>query len=219
MSIRPTYDKPRLLIAFLLLLSLPGITLAGSTGTAVAERKGGLKTNYAKIVVANLPIGQTVSMTKIANQPMLIGSNYDAAVHITVRAEAPKEPKDGYSPIPDPAWIVIEPNEVTLQANASTQLDVKIILPNDEKLFGKKYVCNIVLHTGGDPNSKGISFGTEITGLFMFSIAPGRNEAGLDAALKNPANAAYEIVPPVVVVADVKPGQKNQSSDRSEKED
>lgn len=208
MSIRLEYKKSAYLLVILAGLLVSETTLAVQPGTNLPKRTSGLNTNYAKIVVANLPIGQTVSMSQIANAPMLIGSNYSVPIYSSVRTEAPKEPKEGYDPIPDPSWVVVEPNGLTLQAYATAKLDVKVVLPEDETLFGRKYYCNIVLNTGGDPNIQGVRFGTEITGLFMFSIAPVRNETGLDAALRNPADAAYEIVPPVIIMKGIKPGQK-----------
>lgn len=175
---------------------------------ARSDTTSGLKTNYGKIVVANLPVGQTISMTQIANAPLLVGNNYEVPVFVTIKPEAPKEPKDGYLPIPDPAWIMVEPNAVTLPAVATYQFDLKVILPDDEKLFGNKYICNLSIMTEGDLAKKGFRYGTSITGLFMFSVAPARNELGLEQALQQPADAAYDIVPPQVVVRGAKPGQK-----------
>lgn len=183
------------------------VALLPGVGFAV-ETKTGLKTNYSKVAVANLPIGQTVSMTQIANAPMIIGNNHEIPVYIQIHTEIPPKPKDGYEPIPDASWVAVEPNGITLPANASAPVDVKITIPNDEKLFGKKYLCHIIIHTEGDPNYSAVRFGTQITGQLMFSIAPEQNVEALDAALKNPADADFEIVPPAVIVENVKPGQK-----------
>lgn len=186
----------------LLILALPQIGLSAEAKTS------GLRTNYSKVAVANLPIGQTVSMIQIANAPIVVGNNYAIPIFIKARTEKPSKAKDGYEPIPDSSWVTIEPDGATLAAGAASQLDVKISLPNDETLFGRKYFCHIVLLTEGDPNMTGVRFGTQITGLFMFSVAPARNEEGLDAALKNPSNAAFELTPPVVILNNIVPGQK-----------
>lgn len=211
MAIWLMHGRRFLMTVSLLVLSASGaFSTEQKAGISVlpTDQTTGLSTNYSKVAVANLPIGQTVSMIQIANAPMLVGNNYAVSVYVTAHTEVPKASKDGFAPIPDAAWIAVEPSGLTLQAYATAKLDVKVTLPNDEKLFGKKYYCNILLITEGDPNVKGVRFGASITGRFMFSVAPIRNEEGLEAALHSPADAAFEIVPPVVVMKDVKPGQK-----------
>lgn len=203
-----SYKKLTFLLASLLLFTSTGLVLAEKKPAVLPEKQAGLRTNYGKIALANLPIGQTISMTKIANAPMLIGNNYEVPILVEIRTKIPDKPKDGYAPIPDLSWIVIEPRGITVPARGSVQVDVKVSLPDDEKLLGQKYVCQIILYTEGDPNVRAVRFGSQIAGFFMFSIAPVRNETGLEEALNNPADAAYELVPPTVVMKGVKPGQK-----------
>lgn len=185
--------------------------------TALAEQTSGLSTNYSKLTVDNLPIGQTVSMIQIANAPMLVGNNYEIPVYVNISTEVPTQLSQGYEPIPDPNWILVEPSGMTLDAASTMKVDVKIALPDDETLFGKKYQCNIVIYTRGDPAATGVRYGTQLTGLFMFSVAPVRNESGLERALNNPANADYEINPPRVEIWGVKPGQKVKVRDKNNK--
>ncbi|MCD4814493.1 hypothetical protein K8S19_12485 [bacterium] len=208
MAIQSKHQKVSFIVIFSLLIVFSGRAIAETQQKPAAEVKSGLKTNYSKINISNLPIGQTISMTEVANAPMIVGNNYNVPVYVEVRTESPKKPRDGYAVIPDPAWIVVEPNGLTVGANSSMQVDVKVSIPDDEKLYGNKYVCKMVVHTGGDPNQKNLRFGAQVAGFFMFSIAPGRNDEALAAALKNPADAAYAIEPPVVVLLDAKPGQK-----------
>ncbi len=199
--------KTALLVA--MLSSLPLLSIAGP--------RAGLSTNYSKLAVDNLPIGHSVSMIQIANAPMIVGNNYSVPVYVTIKSQVPEVLAVGYEPIPDPNWIVFEPNSLTLEASATMQVDVIIKLPDDETLFGKKYQCNIITYTEGDPAMTGMRYGTQLTGLFMFSVAPIRNESGLERVLNNPATAEYEINPPMVDIWGVKPGQKVKVRDKNNK--
>lgn len=175
---------------------------------SVSAAQSGLKTNYTKFIADNLPIGHTLSMKKIANAPLMVGSNYDVPVIITIQPKLPKKLQPGYEAIPDPSWIRIEADTVTVPANSSVELDVMVSIPDDPKYFGKKYQCDLNIYTGGDAEVRGMfRYGFQITGMFLFSVAPGRNEEALASAMQSPANAQYTITPPQVVLWNVKAGQ------------
>lgn len=186
---------------------------------ALAELdNGGLKSNYSKIFVQNLPIGQTISMKQLANAPLMIGNNFDVPIYVTFKTEIPKKPRDGFMAIPNAGWVQVESAGVTLLAKGKALLDVTITIPDDEKLFEQKYQCDIVMHTQGNPNVQGLRFGFQITGLLLFSIAPGRNEIALQQALNDPADAAYKLEPPQVDIWGVKPGSKIKVLTKEKKE-
>lgn len=175
---------------------------------SVSAAQSGLKTNYTKFIADNLPIGHTLSMKKIANAPMMVGNNYDAPIVITIEPQIPKKLQPGYEAIPDPAWIRIETTSVTVPANSKVDLDVLVSIPDDPKYFGKKFQCDLGISTPGEKETKGMfHYGFQITGIFLFSVAPGRNEDALASAMKSPANADYSITPPQVVLWNVKAGQ------------
>jgi hypothetical protein len=165
--------------------------------TALAEQTSGLSTNYSKLTVDNLPIGQTVSMIQIANAPMLVGNNYEIPVYVNISTEVPTQLSQGYEPIPDPNWILVEPSGMTLDAASTMKVDVKIALPDDETLFGKKYQCNIVIYTRGDPAATGVRYGTQLTGVYFLGLSS-PNESDWERALNNPANADTKLNHPAL---------------------
>jgi hypothetical protein len=190
-----------------LALWLAAFSLAAAVGSDPLKEHSGLSMNYVKMVVSNLPIGNTVSLTKVCNAPLVIGNNYDVAVPVTITLVQPPKEFEGYEVLPNFNWVVVESQSLTLAAHSKTNVDVKVHLPNDEKLFGKKYRVGVQVMTLGDQSvHNGINFGFSVTGSFLFSVAPGRNEGGLESALKNPADADWDIAFPRQDIWSVKPG-------------
>jgi hypothetical protein len=167
---------------------------------------GGLGMNYTKVSVGNLPIGNTISMTQLANAPLIITSNYDVPVFANISVTPPMKDFPGYEPLPDLSWVTVDAVGVTLPAHGNLKVDVKVSLPNDEKLLGKKYRVGIKVFTPGNTNIKGFRYSYTVNGSFLFSVAPGRNDKALAAALKNPVDADYEIFPPRLDLWEVKAG-------------
>jgi hypothetical protein len=189
-----------------LMLSLTVFPLAVKAGADPAQDNSGLSMNYIKMVVSNLPIGHTISMAQVANAPLVVGNNYDIAVPVTVNVINPPKEFQGYDVLPDYSWIVIEPRSLTVPAHSKANVDVKIRIPDDEKLFGKKFLVGIQVLTSGDPSAHAVKFGFSLKGSFLFSIAPGRNEGGLASAMKNPADASWDISYPRQDLWNIKPG-------------
>jgi hypothetical protein len=189
-----------------LMLLTSGFSQAAQAGAEPAQGNSGLSMNYTKMVVSNLPIGNTVSMTKVCNAPLIVGNNYDIAVPVTISLVKPPKEFEGYEVLPDFNWVIVETKSLTLAAHSKANIDLKVCLPNDEKLFGKKYRVGLQVITSGDPSVHGIKFGYSVTGSFLFSVAPGRNEGGLENALKNPADAEWDISFPRQDIWNVKPG-------------
>ncbi|MFH0878939.1 MAG: hypothetical protein V2A34_04430 [Lentisphaerota bacterium] len=169
--------------------------------------KGGLRTNYSKIVADHLPIGCAISMKGIANLPIQLGNNFDVPVLISVVAKQPDQARTGYEPIPDPSWIKPEQDEILVPPGEERFLDVVIHIPDDEALLGKKYEAQIVVatsRTGKEKPSFNIQY--QITGILLFSIAPVRNAAALEQALKQQGDASYDVAPCRVDLYGIKPG-------------
>ncbi len=183
-----------------------------------AEKYSGISMNYTKINVGNLPIGKTISMKELANFPLVMGNNYAIPIAVSVYPQRPETPKPGYEAIPDANWIVLDSRAATIPAKGKIQMDVKVNLPDDESLLGRKFQANIIMSTTGDPSARGFKYGFKIDGHFLFSVAPGRNEQGLARALKNPADAAYALDPPRVDMFEIVPGKEIQVLTEENKE-
>jgi hypothetical protein len=190
------------LCSCLLLGSLGAWSFAG-----IVKESGGLRANYSKIVVDNLPIGCDVSMKKIVNLPLKIGNQYKIPIEANITIRAPKLAREGYEPIPSVDWIKTEAAMVEIPPLGERQVDVVIAVPDDETLLGRRFQADVIVTTAGDKNFRGVHTGYEITGCLLFSVAPVRNEKALQYALENPADAAFLLDPPRVDLFNVKPGQ------------
>lgn len=179
---------------------------AWAADPAASEPHAGIKSNYSKVFVQNLPIGQTVSIKELVNLPLTISHHYDKPTYISITTEKPQTPKEGFEAIPDPNWIQVEATSMTLAANTEAKLDVKVSIPNDEALLGRKFQAFINVFTPGESFGGAISYGYQIKGNFLFTIAPVRNEEGLKSALEHPSDAAFALFPPRVNLFNVLPG-------------
>ncbi len=133
--------------------------------------------NYAEILVQNLQIGQTYSMINLVNLPLEIANNGDApaTVEINVFKPSPGKTKPGFEPIPDTSWITIAPKQVTIAAHAVYDTDVKISIPKDKALLGKKFHAD--LHVRTLPEGKSMMMiALAVQGRFLFTIAPVEQE-------------------------------------------
>ncbi len=172
------------------------------------QEAGGLKMNYSRIVVDNLPIGQPVSMQRLASLPLKLGNGFGFPIEVRVSIAPPAKPRPGYECIPDPLWIRPEVSVVEVPAHGERELDMVISVPDDPALFGRRFHADVVVATKGNPSIRGgVRTGYEITGNLLFSVAPQRNEQALQAALDQPASAAFRLDPPRVDVFDVRAGQ------------
>lgn len=179
---------------------------AWAANPATPEPRAGIKSNYSKVFVQNLPIGQTVSMKELVNLPLTISHHYDKPTYVSITTEKPQTPKEGFEAIPDPTWIQVESTGLTLAPHSEAKLDVKVSIPNDESLLGRKFQVFVNVFTPGESFGGAISYGYQIKGNFLFTVAPVRNEEGLKSALEHPSDAAFALFPPRVNLFNVLPG-------------
>ena len=181
------------------------LSLVLSAGAA--QDKGGIRMNYSRIAVDNLPIGHTVSMKQLVNLPLKIGNRFEVPIEATITIRPPVTPLAGYERIPDTNWVHPGSCTVEVPAQGEAELDVEIMVPNDEALLGRRFHADVIIKTGGNRNIKGFRTGYELTGNLLFSVAPQRNEKALQAALEHPVDAAFLLDPPRVDLFEVQAGQ------------
>ena len=167
------------------------------------QEKGGIKVNYTKVVVENLPIGQKISLSKIANYPLKITNKFKRPLDMVLSVIKPQETWDDFLPVPEVSWIKLQQELVTVPAQTTCELEVNIILPDDEKLLGKKFQANIVVRT----SNKNSTVGYEVTGFLLFTLAPKRNDKALALALQSPLDSKFTLVPSRLDIYKVIPGQ------------
>lgn len=190
----------------LILAALALTTAATLAGTE--KSRGGLRTNYSKIVIDNLPIGHAISMTQLANLPLVVGNNFDTPISVSITPKIPGAPRQGYEAIPDAGWLEPEATTVTIPPGEERKIDVVLNLPDDHYLFGRRFQVDLAIVSARNAEQGGVAFAYELTGSLMFSIAPVANDEALRLATTQPLNAAYNLSPPRVDIYNVTPGDK-----------
>jgi len=133
----------------------------------------GLSTPAGQVWLENLRIGGTYSMTDLFKYPLKLNYDGDTAVKLTIEVVVPSTNSvwSGYEPIPDKNWISVDKTEFFLnKENNEAITDVKITIPDDKSLMGKKF--EVWLHSVVVPtNMTGLIMGAGVNSRFMISIA------------------------------------------------
>lgn len=110
----------------------------------------GLRTQFGEVVVRNLKIGQTYSLTKMLNLPYRVINTGDEPVTLIVDVikVATETVKEGYELVPSTSWVTLSRREFPqLQANAEAVSDIVVTIPDDEKLLGRRFEAPIWART------------------------------------------------------------------------
>ncbi len=165
---------------------------------------GGLRMNYAEVLVQNLQIGSNYSMIKLVNLPLKVTNHSDSPIDIQLEILTPKSKiKEDFEPIPDTAWIELGETLAEVPANGVYETDVKISIPDEEKYLGKKYQVNIKARI--KPKGGGMRLALAVQGRLLFTVAAVKQAGVADKAI---ADLGFVIDPLRVDLTDVLPGKK-----------
>lgn len=165
---------------------------------------GGLRMNYAEILVRNLQIGSNYSMIKLVNLPLKVNNHSDSPIDIQLEILKPKgKIKKDFEPIPDTAWINLGETLAGVPANGVYETDVKISIPDEEKYRGKKYQVNIKARI--KPKGGGMRLALAVQGRLLFTIAAVKQAGVSDKAI---ADLGFVIDPLRIDIKNVLTGQK-----------
>jgi len=134
----------RITLTLLLVLATP----------VVASAAGGLRCSVGEVVLENLKISKTYSLRTLANLPLTLTNTADHAVTVVLDPLVPGESelRGGAEAIPSAGWVSVAPETLTLFAGQSASADVSILVPDDEKLMGRRFQAIVWSHTLPDPN-------------------------------------------------------------------
>ena len=135
---------------------------------------GGISSPNASMYLGNLKIGQTYSLQQLLGYPFTATYRGKSMNDMRIDLVIPKEPSsDGYEPLPDPNWIKIDRQDFTLDPGQSAETDIKITIPNDEKLLGKKFIAQINPKVGAPKEAgAGLAFGVALLCNLRLEISP-----------------------------------------------
>lgn len=109
----------------------------------------GLKTGFGKVILENVPLGETYSMRKDSNFPLIVKNESPGQIKLKLEVLIPEESEvqEGYEAIPDKGWITLEKDMFTVEPGGEAETDVVIRVPDDEEYLGRKFHVFIWSHT------------------------------------------------------------------------
>jgi hypothetical protein len=125
------------------------LALTLTLGPAEIARAGGLRCSIGEVVIDNLKIGHSYSLQALANLPLVITNTADQAATIRVQPLVPDagELRPGVDAIPAVAWASARPDSFVLAPHESKSVEMMLTIPDDERLFGRKFLVNFWSHT------------------------------------------------------------------------
>ena len=117
----------------------------------------GLKTDFGDVLIENLGIGRTYTLRELAGIPLKVVNTSEEVVNLFIEVTIPtgkmisaKRKNIGVQPIPSLSWITLGQEEFILPPDATALTDVTIRIPDDPKLYGKKFQTSLHSRTKGE---------------------------------------------------------------------
>ncbi|MBI4846881.1 MAG: hypothetical protein HY810_10505 [Candidatus Omnitrophica bacterium] len=118
---------------------------------------GGLSSNWGEIVINGVEPSMTYDLNEITGAPFKITNNFEDEIIVNLEALIPKqeELKEGYEPVPDTSWLIVQ-NQVTLKPKEQKIIPVKLSIPDDNNLTGRKFHAWVFSYTSGQAVGVGL---------------------------------------------------------------
>jgi len=162
---------------------------------------GGLRCSFGEVVINNLKIGKTYSLMTLANLPLVLTNTDDRPSTVRVDALVPGEGelKQGAAAIPSASWASALPDSFVLAPNESRSVELKLAIPDDEALFGKKLEVVYWSHTMAQEGSL-IAYGLKSRVIFGIDVARDTSNAPPEGEL------AIQLSPSQITLNDASAG-------------
>lgn len=134
----------------------------------------GFYTKFAEVTLSGLKPGMIYSLKEEQKLPYKVVNSADRKRNVEVVVVVPQEQhlRKGYEPIPDISWVKVIPDRFELNPGESTNCDLIISIPDDEKYANRHYQAMIRTQTVEDPDVKGVAVSVAIQTRFKFSTGP-----------------------------------------------
>lgn len=156
---------------------------------------GGLRTQLGEVVVENLQVGQTYSLSNLANLSLRVTntSEYPVVLRMDVLIPGESELKFGAGPIPDLSWIALSCDSFNLGIAEEAASDIVITIPDEDRYLGKSFQFMVWSHTV--PGSEGGMFlATGLKSRVIFTTDTIRADLSSDDATPS-GNAGFTVLP------------------------
>ena len=193
---------------------VPG-TLVAALGLLVSANAlaGGLRCSFGEVVINNLKICKSYSLEKLANLPLSLTNTDDKPSTVRVDALVPGEDelRQGAQAIPSATWASARPDSFVLAPNQTQSVELTIAIPDDERLFGKKFEVVYWSHTLAQAGNM-IAYG--LKSRVIFTIDQARDTAGAAPAA---GELSIDFAPSQIVLEGVVRGREYRIEDSHHK--
>lgn len=155
-------------------------TVAGLTAIvmlSMIQTSHALRSKFADIVMTQCAPGGVYNIRQIRGLPysLINETNNKKTVEIYPEIPGKDELKENYEAIPDPTWVKVIPDKVTLGPGETVLCDVILSIPNDEKLKSRHFQAHIVAREATDELGQGVglAFGILLRSRIRFSTGDG----------------------------------------------
>ncbi len=142
-------------LTMILFFATPAWTADTVTKDEPAPAKG-VRTDFGDVLIENLGIGKTYNLRELAGKPLKITNQGRETLNLLIDVHIPKESEMlperrhlGFKPIQSIDWITISQSQFVVPSGESAFTDVLINIPNDPKLYGKKFQGSIYSRSTG----------------------------------------------------------------------
>lgn len=173
---------------------------------ALGRAESRLSVTMGEVLLRNLQPGATYNLTSLLSFPLRIrySGERPATLRVTPEFPDPNEMKEGYSPIPDPSWVRLEPSLFLIEGSSTVESNVSVSIPDDETLRGKKFIVYLWSQTQGE--GKGIGLGLGAKSRLLLSVAAEKSTAPAPSPSGGTMN--FELSPPAANLQNILPGKK-----------
>ncbi|MFI5349514.1 MAG: hypothetical protein ACHQ2Z_08215 [Elusimicrobiota bacterium] len=164
----------------------------------------GLRTKFGEVTVRGLKIGQEYSLNQLLKLPLRILNTGADTENIKIEVlPVSSASTAGYEPIPDVSWIKMEKTDLEIEPNHEGVSDIRISIPNDPKLLGRRFEAHIWSRT--TPSRHGM-YGAGLSSILLLeisSVPPSEDELKKKFVDRNLANMDFTLFPTQGLAEDV----------------
>lgn len=139
----------RIAVLAAILLGALAVSCGDSNAAGLSIKPGGL-------LLQEVPVGEARSVVESSGISFVVYNRDSIRHEYHVTAHRPSETgnggwAEGYSEIPDPAWVRPVPDVLTIPPGGSASFDVSIELPDDDGLYGRKWAVTLAVESAPVP--------------------------------------------------------------------
>lgn len=134
----------------------------------------GLSTKFADVLLSGMKPGMVYSIKaeKGLTYKVLNNSNEAKNVEVVIEKPSSRQLKSGYEVIPDISWIKVHPQTFHLKPGESTDCDIILSIPADEKYTNRHFQTMLITQTVAEPDARGVAISYALASRLRFSTGP-----------------------------------------------